>query len=170
LTPLEIAGLTLFILVLLFGAFSILFGLPGTVIILIDAVIYAAVTGFERIGFKILLTLLVLSILAELADFVVGMAGAVKFGASMKAFWASLIGGMIGALLMMPFLLGLGAVAGGFIGGFAGILTVELLRQNRLKPSLRAAWGATLGRAAGMCVKGIFALIMVVITLTSVYN
>jgi uncharacterized protein YqgC (DUF456 family) len=154
LTPLEIAGLTLFILVLLFGAFSILFGLPGTVIILIDAVIYAAVTGFERIGFKILLTLLVLSILAELADFVVGMAGA----------------GMIGALLMMPFLLGLGAVAGGFIGGFAGILTVELLRQNRLKPSLRAAWGATLGRAAGMCVKGIFALIMVVITLTSVYN
>jgi uncharacterized protein YqgC (DUF456 family) len=170
LTPLEIGGLTLFILVLLFGAFSILFGLPGTVIILIDAIIYAAVTGFERIGFKILLTLLILSILAELADFVVGMAGAVKFGASMKAFWASVIGGGIGALLMMPFWLGLGAVVGGFIGGFAGILTVELLRRNRLKQAFRAAWGATLGRAAGICVKGIFALIMVVITLTSVYN
>jgi uncharacterized protein YqgC (DUF456 family) len=166
----EIGGLTLFILVLLFGAFSILFGLPGTVIILIDAVIYATVTGFERIGFKILLTLLILSILAELADFAVGMAGAVKFGASMKAFWASVIGGMIGALLMMPFLMGLGAVAGGFIGGFAGILTVELLRRNHLKPAFRAALGATLGRAAGICVKGIFALIMVVITLTSVYN
>jgi uncharacterized protein YqgC (DUF456 family) len=162
--------LTLFILVLLFGAFSILFGLPGTVIILIDATLYAAVTGFERIGFKILLTLLLLSILAELADFAVGMAGAVKFGASMKAFWASLIGGIIGAILMMPFLMGLGAVAGGFIGGFAGILTVELLRRNRLKPAFRAAWGATLGRGAGICVKGIFALVMIVITLSSVYN
>ena len=43
-----------------------------------------AVTGFERIGFKILITLLILSILAELADFAVGMAGAVKFGASRK--------------------------------------------------------------------------------------
>jgi uncharacterized protein YqgC (DUF456 family) len=149
LTPLEIGGLTLFILVLLFGAFSILFGLPGTVIILIDAALYAAVTGFERIGFKILMTLLILSILAELADFAVGMAGAV---------------------LMMPFWLGLGAVVGGFIGGFAGIMTVELLRRNHLKPALRAAWGATLGRAAGICVKGIFALIMVIITLTSVYN
>jgi uncharacterized protein YqgC (DUF456 family) len=170
LTPLEIGGLTLFILVLLFGAFSILFGLPGTVIILIDATLYAAVTGFERIGFKILLTLLILSILAELADFAVGMAGAVKFGASMKAFWASLIGGIIGAILMMPFLMGLGAVAGGFIGGFAGILTVELLRRNRLKPAFRAAWGATLGRGAGICVKGIFALVMIVITLSSVYN
>jgi uncharacterized protein len=170
LTPLEIGGLTLFILVLLFGAFSILFGLPGTVIILIDAALYAAVTGFERIGFKTLLTLLLLSILAELADFAVGMGGAVKFGASRKAFWASVGGGLIGALMMAPFWFGLGAVAGGFLGGFTAILTVELLRQNRLKPALRAAWGAILGRAAGICVKGVFALIMVVITLTSVYN
>jgi len=170
LAPLEIVGVTLFILVLMLGAFSILFGLPGTVIILIDATIYAAVTGFERIGLKILATLLILSILAELADFAVGMAGAVKFGASRKAFWASIIGGLLGAALMAPFLLGLGAVAGGFFGGFAGVLTVELLRRNRLKPSLRAAWGTILGRAAGICVKGGLALIMIVITLSTVYN
>ena len=88
-TPLEIGGLTLFILVLLFGAFSVLFGLPGTVIILIDVAAYATITGFERIGFKILVTLLILSILAELADFAVGMAGAVTFGVSRKAFGAA---------------------------------------------------------------------------------
>jgi uncharacterized protein len=170
LTPLEIGGLTLFILVLLFGAFSILFGFPGTVVILIDAVAYAAVTGFERIGFKILITLLILSILAELADFAVGLAGAVKFGASRNAFLASVIGGVVGAALLAPFFLGLGAIAGGFLGGFAGILVVELLNRNRLKPTLRVAWGALLGRAAGVCVKEIFALIMVVITLTSIYN
>jgi uncharacterized protein len=170
LTPLEIGGLTLFILVLLFGTFSILFGLPGTVIILIDALLYAAVTGFGRIGLKILLTLLILSILAELADFAVGMAGAVKFGASRKAFWASLIGGLIGVALMTPFLLGLGVVAGAFFGGFTGIMIVELLRQKRLKPALRALPGAILGRAAGICVKGVFALVMVIITLTGVYN
>ena len=168
--PLEIAGLTFFILVLLFGAFTVLFGLPGTVIILVDVAVYAAVTGFDRIGLKVIIILLILSILAELADFAVGMAGAVKFGASRKAFWASLIGALIGAAVMTPFLLGFGAVIGAFIGGFAGILIVELLRRQRLKPSLRAAWGATLGRAAGICVKGFFALIMVVITLSSVYN
>lgn len=169
-TPLEIGGVTLFILVLLFGAFSILFGLPGTVIILIDTVVYAAVTGFERIGFKVLVTLLILSILAELADFAVGMAGAVNFGASRKALGASIVGGLIGAALMAPFFLGLGAIAGGFFGAFVGVFAVEFLRQNRLKPSLRAAWGAILGRAAGICVKGGFALIMIVITLSHVYN
>ena len=162
--------MTLFILVLLFGAFSILFGLPGTIIILIDAFLYAAVTGFEKIGFKILAALLVLSVLAECADFAVGMAGAVKFGASRKGFWAFFIGGIIGAFLMAPFLLGLGLLIGTFLGGFAAMLIVELLNRNRLKPSLRAAYGAIMGRVAGICVKGFIALIMVVITLTSIYS
>lgn len=169
-SPLEIGGLTLFIMVLLIGTFSIVFGFPGTAIILIDALIYAAVTGFEKIGVKILLTLTVLSVLAEAADFAVGMAGTVKVGASRTGFWAFLIGGIIGAFLMTPFLLGLGLVVGIFLGGFAGMLAVELIHRNRLKPTLRAPLGAVLGRAAGICVKGFFALIMLIITLTSVYS
>jgi len=170
LPPLEIAGLTAFILVLLFGIVSILFGFPGTVVILLDAFVYAAVTGFEKIGFKILLILLILSVLAEIADFAVGMAGAVKFGSSRAGFWAFGVGGLIGAWLMAPFLLGLGIVAGAFCGGFLGIFAVELIRQRRMKPTLRATTGAILGRAAGILVKGFFALIMVIITLTSVYS
>ncbi len=169
-TPLEVGGLTLFILVLLFGAFSILFGFPGTVIIFIDALIYSIITGFEKIGIKILLTLLILSALAEVADFAVGMAGAMKFGVSRKGFWAFTIGGFIGALLMTPFFLGLGLLIGTFLGGVIAILTMELLARNKLKPSLRAAYGAILGRVAGICVKGFFALIMVIITLTSIYS
>ncbi len=169
-TPLETGGLTLFILVLLFGIFSILFGFPGTVIILMDAAIYAAFTGFDRIGAKTLLTLLILSILAEVTDFALGMAGAVKFGASRKSYWSAAIGGVIGAALLIPFLLGLGAVAGAFFGGLTGVLILELLRQNRLKPALRAFWGSILGRAAGIFLKGVFALMMAVITLTGVYS
>jgi uncharacterized protein len=170
LTPWEVGGLTLFILVLLFGTFSILFGFPGTVIIFIDALTYSVITGFEKIGIKILLTLLVLSVLAEVADFAVGMAGAVKFGVSRKGFWAFTIGGFIGALLMTPFFLGLGLLIGTFLGGVIAILTMELLARNKLKPTLRAAYGAILGRVAGICVKGFFALIMVIITLTSIYS
>jgi len=170
LSPLEIGGLTLFVLVLLFGIFSILFGLPGTVIILLDAFVYAAVTGFETIGIKILLTLLVLSILAEVAEFVVSMSGAVEYGASREGFWAFLGGGFIGAALLTPVLYGLGIILGIYLGGFAAMLLVEILRRNRLKPSLRAAWGAILGRTAGIFVKGFFALIMAVITLTTIYS
>jgi uncharacterized protein YqgC (DUF456 family) len=170
LTPLEIGGLTLFILTLLFGAFSILFGLPGTVIIFISTFLYATVTGFERIGFKVLIALLVLTILAEIVDFAVGMSVALKFGVSRRAFFSFLVGGIIGAFALTPSLLGLGMVIGAFLGGFAGMLIMELLRRNSLKPTLRETWGVIVGRAAGIFVKGFFSLIMVIITLTSVYT
>ena len=169
-SPWEIGGLTLFILVLLFGTFSILFGFPGTVIIFIDAFLYATVTGFERVGFKILIALLTLSALAEVTDFAVGMAGAMKFGASRKGLGAFLAGGLIGALLLTPFLLGLGLFVGTFIGGFTAMLTLELLARRRLKPTFRETLGSILGRSAGICVKGFIALIMVIITLTSIYS
>jgi len=157
-------------LVLLLGIFSILFGIPGTVVILIDAAVYAAFTGFDKIGGKIMITLLVLSILAELSDFAIGMAGAVEFGASKKSLAASVIGGITGALLLSPLMLGVGAVIGALSGGFIGIFTVELLQQFKLKPALRAAWGNIVGRAAGICVKGAFALVMAAITLSGVYS
>jgi uncharacterized protein YqgC (DUF456 family) len=50
------------------------------------------------------------------------------------------------------------------------MLAAELIRQGRIKPALRATTGAILGRAAGILVKGFFALIMAIITLTSVYS
>jgi uncharacterized protein YqgC (DUF456 family) len=170
LTPLEIGGLTLFILVLLLGAFSVLFGFPGTVIILVDAFIYGAMTGFEKIGLKILVTLLILTVLAEAADFAVSMAGAIKFGVSRRGFWAFTVGGFIGALLMTPLFLGLGLLIGTFLGGFIAMLIVELLARSKIKPTLRATYRAILGRMAGIAVKGVFALIMVIMTLTSIYS
>ncbi|MBM4312964.1 MAG: DUF456 domain-containing protein [Deltaproteobacteria bacterium] len=169
-TPLEVGGLTLFILVLLLGTFSILFGFPGTVIILIDAFVYGAITGFEKIGLKILMVLLVLAVLAEVADFAVSMAGAVKFGVSRKGFWAFTVGGFVGALLLTPLFLGLGLLIGTFLGGFIAMLIVELLARGKIKPTLRASYGAILGRVAGTFVKGIFALIMVIVTLTNIYS
>ena len=169
-TPLEVGGLTLFILVLLLGTFSILFGFPGTVIIFIDAFVYGAITGFEKIGLKILIVLLVLSVLAEVADFAVSMAGAVKFGVSRRGFWAFTVGGFVGALLMTPLFFGLGLLIGTFLGGFIAMLSVELLARSKIKPTLRATYGAILGRVAGIFVKGAFALIMVIVTLTSIYS
>ena len=71
---------------------------------------------------------------------------------------------------MTPLFLGLGLLIGTFLGGVIAILTMELLAQNKLKPTLRAAYGSILGRVAGICVKGFFALIMVIITLTSIYS
>jgi len=169
-TPLEIAGLTVFILVLFIGIFSIAFGIPGTAVILIDVILYALITGFERVSINILLILLVISILAEAIDFSFGMAGAARFRISRRAIWISAISGFIGAAVMTPFFLGLGTVAGIFLGGFAGVLAIELVHQAKLKPALRAGYGAILGRVAVTLIKGFCALIMIVITMSNIYS
>lgn len=169
-TPLEIAGLTVFILVLFMGIFSIIFGIPGTAVILIDVVLYALITGFERVSIKIVLILLVISILAEAIDFSFGVAGAAQFGISRRSIWISAISGFIGAVLMTPFFFGLGTVAGTFLGGFAGVLAIELIHQSKLKPALRAGYGDILGRVAGTLIKGFCALVMIVITMSNIYS
>ena len=169
-SPIETAGLTLFIVVLFLGLFSIIFGLPGVIIILLDVIVYSIATRFDTIGFKVIMVLLLLATAAEALEFFLGMTIALRFGLSMKGFWASIIGGIMGAMAMTPFFFGLGAVLGAFVGGFTGVFLVELIRQGHLKPAFRASYGAVIGRVAGTLAKGFLAVVMVVITLTSIYS
>lgn len=166
---LEAAGLTIFVIILFIGVFSIIFGFPGTVLILGDVVVYSLITGFEKIGWKIIVTLVFLSLLAETVDLVTGFAGARKYGSSKTGIVLSVIGGIIGAIILVPVLLGLGAIIGAFLGGFVGAFLGEYLEERKLKPAFRAGYGALMGRIAGVLVKGSLAIVMTVITMWTVY-
>lgn len=169
-TPVEIAGLTIFILVLFAGIFSTVFGIPGTIIILIDVILYAFITGFEKIGITIIVILIAITILAEGLDFVLGMSGAARLGITKRIVWLSVVSGLAGAMILTPVFFGLGTVLGIFLGGFACVLIFELLHQSKLKPALRADNGAILGRVAGTLAKGFCALVMIIITMSNIYS
>jgi len=166
----EATVLTIFVIILFIGLFSIIFGLPGTFLILGDVIIYSWITGFEKIGFKIIIALVFISLLAETIDFLLGIAGTRRYGSSKKSVALSIIGGIIGAILMTPILFGLGAVIGVFLGGFAGAFLGEYLEQKKLKPAVRAGWGSLLGRIAGILAKGSLAIVMVVIAMSAIYS
>ena len=169
-SPFEIAGLTVFILILFLGVFLTVFGLPGTVLILIDVVAYALLTGFAQIGFKVILILVAMAIAAELLDFWLGMVGAVRFGASRWGMWAALFGSLAGAAILTPYFLGLGALIGIFLGGSAAVFVMEMLKRRKLKPAFRASVGAMLGRMAGIAVKGMLSIAMAAFTLFHIYS
>lgn len=169
-TPLEIAGLSLFILILFAGIFSIIFGIPGTIIILIDIIMYAFVTGFEKIGIPLIAILIAITILAEGLDFVLGISGAAQLGITKRIVLISALSSLAGAMILTPVFFGLGAVMGIFLGGFACVLMFELLHQSKLKPALRSGYSALLGRVAGTLAKGFFALVMIIITLSNIYS
>jgi len=170
LSPFAIAGLTIFILILFLGIFSVIFGFPGTFIILIDVIMYAWITGFEKIGLKIIVILIVISLFAEAMDFLLGIIGAKKYGASKRGVIASVIGGIVGAILLTPLLLGLGAIIGAFLGGFVGTFLVEYLEEKKLKSAFRTGYGVLLGKIAGVFLKGFLAILMTVISLMAVYS
>ena len=157
-------------LVLFLGIFLTVFGLPGTVLILLDVVGYAFLTGFAQIGLKVILILLAMAIVAELLDLGLGMAGAVRFGSSRAGMWAALIGSIAGAVILTPFFLGLGVLLGIFLGGGAAVFITEILRRRKLKPAFRASIGAMLGRMTGIAVKGILSVAMVAVTLFHIYS
>ena len=164
-----VAGFTVFILILFAGIFLNFFGLPGTVVIFFDVLFYAIFTGFDHVGLKIILFLLISAIIAETIDFFV-MTGMYQPMISTKSFVAAIIGAVIGAFLLTPFFWGPGTWGGFFLGGLAGILTIEFIRQSKLKAPFRTPGRAIFAMIGGKMVKGLIALFMIAFSLSNIYS
>jgi uncharacterized protein YqgC (DUF456 family) len=170
-SPFEIAGLTIFILILFIGIFSIIFGFPGTIIIVTDVIIFSWATGFEKIGFKVIAVLVIVSLVAETLDFIFGAySGVRRFGLSIKGLLAAVIGAIIGAVALTPFLMGLGTIIGMFCGGFTATLIVDSIAEKKLKPAYRTGYKNRLMKIAGTVLKGSFAIAMTVAALSTIYS
>jgi uncharacterized protein YqgC (DUF456 family) len=163
------AGLVIFILILFAGIFLNLFGLPGTIVIFFDVLLYAIFTGFDPLGLKIILFLLISTIIAETIDFFV-MTGRYQPMISTKSFVAAITGAVIGAFLLTPFFGGPGIWGGFFLGGLAGILTIEFIHQSKLKAPFRTSGRAILAMIGGKMVKGLIALFMIAFSLSNIYS
>lgn len=161
--------LILLIIFFILGFFSILFGLPGTWIILIASVLYGWATGFKKVSLALLIILALLTIIAEVLEYILGMAGAERFGASRKGALASIAGGLIGSVLCAPILLGFGALIGLFAGAFLGTFFYELCRQRDLAKSLNSGIGALIGRFSATLMKLLLAIGMIAAVLRAVY-
>jgi len=169
-------GVGVFVVVLLAGVILTLLGLPGTILIVVDALIYSAATGW-RIPWWALATLLGLSVIAEISDNLVSALGVKRYGGTTKGMVWALFGGIVGALALGAVLgppLGLiGAVVapilGGIIGGFGGAYWYERRQGRSQEEARRAGFGAMLGRVMGTVLKAVIAGIMVVVALTQAF-
>ena len=169
-SALATVGLSVFILILFAGIYLSLFGLPGTAIIFLDVFLYALLSGFERIGFKIIFILLVLSIIAEVIDFLLDASGALVPVASRKSFIVSAVGAIAGAIILTPFLWAPGTFSGFFFGCFTGMLIIEFMRQSKLQTPFKATNRAIFTMIGGKIVKGFIALAMIAVSLSNIYS
>ena len=151
-------GMGLFFPVLAAGLVSIPFGLPGAWIILADAAVFALLTGFAKISWPVLAILFGMALIGEGVEFLAGLYGAKRWGASKKGMLGALVGAVLGAVLLSPLLFLVGALLGAFLGAFAGAFLIEYLSRRNLPQALRSGWGAFLGRTAGLLAKGAMAV------------
>jgi len=131
---------------------AVLPALPGTALVLGGIVLGAWIDDFARVGTTTIVVVTLLAVLAWVLDYVAGLLGARRAGASRQA--------LIGAVL--------GTVAGLFMG-LVGVLFMPLLgaavgeyiAQRDHGRAMRVGASTWLGIMAGMLAKVVLAFMMV---------
>jgi uncharacterized protein YqgC (DUF456 family) len=140
---------------------TIVFGLPGTWVILAASFIYGWATDYAAISIRLLVGLLIMAVAAEVMDYAAGIWGARRYGGSKKAMIGTLVGGVLGAIVMAPVMFGLGSIFGAFLGAFAGACSMTFLEQRKMDEAVRVGWGALMGRIFATVFKAAVALTMI---------
>ena len=145
----------------LVGLVLIPLGLPGLWVILLGIIGYGWLTDFRTLSAWFIGLVLGLALLGEVFESWIGFRFARRYGGSSRAGWGALVGGLIGAIVGVPVPI-VGSVVGGFVGAFVGAALFEYTKARRAEGSVRAGWGAVLGRAAAVAIKMGLGVAMVV--------
>jgi hypothetical protein len=143
--------LALAVVIMVIALLLIPLGLPGLWVMI--GVLTLAVAGNE-VSPWILLVLIVVAVLAELAEWAIVARTSARWGGSRKAFWGAIAGGLVGILLGLPVPLPiLGPLLAGLLGTFAGAAAVTLWETRAMRSAGRVGCGAVLGRAFAAAAK-----------------
>lgn len=145
---------TVTMLLMLIGlAGTVLPMLPGTTVILAAAVLhYLLLPADQSITWWTIGGLALLTVVSYVIDFVSGTVGAKWYGATR---WGA-IGGLVGAVVGLFF-----GIIGIFVGPLLGVLVGELLGGKGLLPAGKSTWGTVIGTTAGIILRLVIAIVMV---------
>jgi uncharacterized protein len=132
------------ILILAGLAGAILPAIPGVPLVFAGMLLAAWADHYQHIGAVTLTILGVLSVVALLIDFVAGLLGAKRVGASRKALWGASIGAIVGIFFGLPGLL---------LGPFVGAVVGELLAGGKFDKATRVGVGTWIGLLFGTLTK-----------------
>jgi uncharacterized protein len=126
--------------------------LPGTVLVWGGIVLGAWIDDFQRVGTTTLVVVTVLAALAWVLDYVAGLLGARKAGASRQALLGAAIGTVVGLFM---------GVVGVLFMPLVGAALGEYLAQKDQTRAVRVGVATWLGIMLGLLAKVVLAFIMV---------
>ena len=126
--------------------------LPGTIFVLAGIVMGAWIDGFTRVGWFAVAAVTVLAVLAWLMDYIAGVLGARRAGASRQAIIGAAIGTVAGIFM---------GLIGVFFMPLVGAAAGEYLALRNHRQAMRVGISTWLGLMAGMLAKFVLAFMMV---------
>jgi uncharacterized protein YqgC (DUF456 family) len=121
---------------LLLASLLVYVGLGGNFIILALALIHALATGFDPIRWRLLVILLLMALIGEGIEFLVGTFYVAKKGAGRSGVIGAFLGGLLGAIAGAPIVPLLGA----FMGKLAAVLVKHAIGLVMVALVLKATW------------------------------
>lgn len=150
----NIALLVVTLLVMFFGILAaILPVIPGPPLIWGASLLYAILTDFEDINQAYLVTFGLLTAFVMLMDYIAGIYGAKKLGASRWGMVGAFAGMIVGAVV--------GTLPGFIIGPLIGAVAFELMIGRKMGEAMKAGVGTFLGFLGGTLMKLIVSVIMI---------
>ncbi len=138
---------------------SIVPGLPGTPLVLVAAIAHRLWFGAASVNNAVLITMVVLTVVSLVFDFLATALGAKKFGATWRGAVGAVIGGVIGLFFSLP---------GIILGPFLGAMLFEMIGDKEFKAAAKAGAGAVIGLLLGVIGKFSICVIMTVLFATNV--
>ena len=139
-------------LIIIGVAGTVLPALPGTALVLAGAVLGAWIDDFTRVGWMVLAVLTVLAVISWVLDYVAGLLGAKRAGASKLAIVGAAVGTVIGIFM-------------GFIGIFfmplVGAALGEYLERRDEMRAMHVGVATWIGIMIGMVAKVVIAFMMI---------
>lgn len=142
--------------------------LPGTWLILISATVYSWLHDWATPGLWALVGLGIVAVIAELLEMAASAVAVQRSGASRRAMWGALIGGMLGMFVFSIPLPVIGTLIGGALGCFVGAVIGEMSSRDELGHVAKVGAFAAIGQITGVLLKMMFTFVMFATVLVSV--
>lgn len=133
---------------------TVLPALPGAPLIWLGMFIYGFFVKFNNLPWTFFLGQGLAVALIFLIDYLAGIWGVKRYGGSKAAVWGSVLGGLLGVLLLPPF----GLIFGPFIGAVAG----ELYQKSTFDKAFQVGMGTLIGFLGSTVLKLAVEMLMIV--------
>jgi len=165
---LHVLGIALLFGVCLAALASLLFGIPGTFLIVAAALVYAWATGFAAVHWSTIGWLALLALAGEGIELAAASVATAGTQPSRRAAVAALAGGLVGGLIGTPFLFGIGSLLGALLGAFAGAALAVASEGGGAMAAWATGLAALRGRLLGFVCKSAIAVVMLVLLAAAV--